>query len=105
MHQLLVERSDRLDGPFVSAENREFWSAAQEVNELGGELTGRRGLSSTCATTDQRRERRDTDPAGQQADSEDQTRGSEEGCCDRDRDAAGDDGNDRRRDTEEEQVL
>src|SRR6185436_20411221 len=46
-HQLLVERSNRLDGPFVSAENREFWSAAQEVNELGGELAGRRGLSST----------------------------------------------------------
>ena len=105
MHQLLVERSDRLDGPFVSAEDREFRSAAQEVNELGGELAPRRGLSRTGATTDQRRERRDTDPTGQQADGEDQARGWEEGCCDRDGDAAGDDGHERRRDTEEEQVL
>jgi hypothetical protein len=105
VHQLLVERARTAWTPVRQRRGQRVLGAAQEVNELGGELAPRRGLSRTGATTDQRRERRDTDPPARRPTARIEAGGWEEGCFDRDRDAAGDDGHERRRDTEEEQVL
>ena len=65
MRELLVERANRLDGPFVRTEDRKLGRAAKEVDELGGQLSTRRDLPRTGATADERRERWDAGPANQ----------------------------------------
>ena len=103
--ELAVQFLDPCDGIAVRSQDEELGTAAEDVDELGGELGAHRPPAPLGTAARRDRERRDADATDEQARREDRARGRHEQRRDHDRDDADHDRDERRRDAAQEQVL
>jgi hypothetical protein len=97
-----VNRRHRVVG---RPEHRELRRPSQDVNEFRGQLRPRHRLPRAGRPTRERCERWDADPADQETDRQDETGCGQERGRDRDGESAGDQSDERRSETSQEQVL
>ena len=103
--ELGVERRDAFEGGVLGAQHDELGGAAQELEQLDRELGAGAGLARAAAPPAEGGEDRGDDAAGQQAGGQHEAGGRQEGGADRDRHGAGEQGDERRREAAQEEVL
>ena len=104
-HELAVRRADAREGVLLPAVGDELRRAAQELDELGGQLPARRRLARADVPSEASGEQRNRDPAERESEREhDRGRRQDERRCDHTRDRD-DERDDRRHEPAEVQPL